>query len=148
MKLSFFIFLLFSIACVSEHSTATPTSPQQAIQGSTVSFGGKTFLVELADTLEQRRRGLMFRTELAKDKGMLFSYDQESLHSIWMKNTKIPLDVVWISKDLRIVDKQTLYPCTSEPCPIFRPAQQAQFILEIAKDAYSGTIGEQVTIQR
>ena len=148
MRVITFLFCILTIACFTEHNTSTPKSVPQEISGSTVSFGGKTFQVELANTIEERRRGLMFRTELRKDKGMLFSYDQESFHSIWMKNTKIPLDVVWISKDMLIVDKQTLYPCENEPCPIFRPAKEAQYILEIAKGEYSGKKGEKVTIKR
>ena len=56
------------------------------------------FAVELADTPEQQARGLMFRTELADDKGMLFPFPRERVASFWMKNTVIPLDLIFVRR--------------------------------------------------
>ena len=61
--------------------------------------GDYTFTVEIADTGETRAQGLMFRTELAPDAGMLFDYHQEQMASFWMQNTLIPLDMIFISAD-------------------------------------------------
>lgn len=60
--------------------------------------GGKTLVVkvELADTPEKRERGLMFRKELADGQGMLFLFDEEGEHSFWMKDTLIPLDLIFV----------------------------------------------------
>ncbi len=55
--------------------------------------------VYLATTFEQKRRGLMFVRQLPERTGMLFVYDDESLHSMWMKNTFIPLDIVFARRD-------------------------------------------------
>ena len=57
------------------------------------------FSVYLATTFEQQRRGLMFVRHLPERTGMLFVYDDESLHSMWMKNTFIPLDIVFARRD-------------------------------------------------
>lgn len=58
-----------------------------------------TFEIYLATTFEQQRRGLMFVRQLPEKAGMLFVYDDESLHSMWMKNTYIPLDIVFARRD-------------------------------------------------
>jgi uncharacterized membrane protein (UPF0127 family) len=67
--------------------------------------GGKdvAFEVEVADTPAKREMGLMYRRELAADHGMLFIFPDESVLTFWMKNTPIPLDMVFIGSDLRIV---------------------------------------------
>lgn len=57
------------------------------------------FSVYLATSFEQQRRGLMFVRDLPPETGMLFVYDHESLHSMWMKNTYIPLDIVFARRD-------------------------------------------------
>jgi uncharacterized membrane protein (UPF0127 family) len=61
--------------------------------------GDFPFTVEFADTDAQRERGLMFRTELAPDAGMLFDYHHEEQTAFWMQNTMIPLDMVFIGAD-------------------------------------------------
>ena len=61
--------------------------------------GDFAFTVEIADTEQLRERGLMFRTSLAPDAGMLFDYHKEQQAAFWMQNTLIPLDMVFISAD-------------------------------------------------
>jgi uncharacterized membrane protein (UPF0127 family) len=63
------------------------------------SKGDFPFAVEIADTEASRERGLMFRTSLAPDAGMLFDYHHEQQTSFWMQNTLIPLDMIFISAD-------------------------------------------------
>ena len=63
-----------------------------------------TFVVEVAKTIEERRSGLMYRKKLLNNEGMLFVFPQERIIQLWMKNTYIPLDVIFISENKVIVD--------------------------------------------
>jgi uncharacterized membrane protein (UPF0127 family) len=64
--------------------------------------GAHRFTVEVASTPEQQERGLMFRTSLAGDRGMIFPWDSQQPATFWMKDTLIPLDIVFIGVDGRI----------------------------------------------
>lgn len=65
--------------------------------------GRLEFTVEIADNVDQRAQGLMFRRHLAPDAGMLFVYPDDRVISMWMKNTFIPLDMVFVAADGRVV---------------------------------------------
>ena len=96
-----------------------------------VCFGGECFLVELAKTQSEREQGLMFRESLDIEKGMLFIYDEEGSYVFWMKNTLIPLDLIWLNSKREIVDiKYNAQPCT-DPCEFLIPQKPAKYILEI-----------------
>lgn len=88
--------------------------------------------MEVADTESSRLRGLMFRQSLDQDSGMLFIFEKEGRTGFWLKNVLFPLDIIWISKDKKIVDIQSdLPPCKSDDCLIYYPGKDASFGLEI-----------------
>lgn len=87
--------------------------------------------VELADTPELRQRGLMFREYLPEWSGMLFVFDEEWHYPFWMKNTLIPLDMIWFNEDKIVVDIQRAEPCTTDQCPEYVPRDNASYVLEI-----------------
>lgn len=88
-------------------------------------------IVEIADSPEERQVGLMNRSKLAVDAGMLFVFDEMQIHSFWMKKTLIPLDAIWIGDNLHVMDIQTMVPCTQEPCTLYTPALPAKYVLEV-----------------
>ncbi len=97
-----------------------------------VCFREHCFAVELATTPKQRQQGLMFRESLGLDQGMLFIFPTEESHSFWMKNTHLSLDIIWVSKDKRVVFiKKDAKPCMEDSCPIINPSQAALYVLEV-----------------
>jgi uncharacterized membrane protein (UPF0127 family) len=99
---------------------------------SRVCFGSECFTVELALTPEQQSRGLMGRESLGPDKGMLFVFQEEGPHPFWMKNTLIPLDMVWMdSQGIVVFLAQDVQPCKADPCPAVNPSRNARYVLEV-----------------
>jgi uncharacterized protein len=84
-----------------------------------------TLEVELAQTEQQQQRGLMERTELGKNRGMLFVFDQEQPLWFWMKNTLIPLSIAYIDGSGTIVDIQDMQPLDETLYPSAVPAKYA-----------------------
>lgn len=85
--------------------------------------------VELARTNEERTRGLMFRESLGADAGMLFLYEEESVHRFWMRNTLIPLDMIFISGDHRVVG--VVANAEPQTDTLRQVGQPSQFVLEV-----------------
>src|SRR3989338_1279150 len=96
-----------------------------------VCFEDTCFNVEIVDTSAEREIGLMNRAELDSDSGMLFIFESEGNYPFWMKNTLIPLDMIWIDKNNSIVDIETALPCEADPCPVISPSGDALYVLEI-----------------
>ena len=109
----------------------TLLSPQNQ-NPSRVCFSGSCFSVELAVTPDQQATGLMNRKSLDQDKGMLFIFSQDGVYPFWMKDTLIPLDMIWMDSSGRVVfigrDEQ---PCSPVECPSINPGVPARYVLEI-----------------
>ncbi len=76
--------------------------------------------VELALTNDAQARGLMAVEEIPENYGMVFAWADSGIHSFYMKDTLIPLDIAWWDEDGEIVDIQTMEPCTEDPCQNLR----------------------------
>ena len=88
--------------------------------------------IEIAATPDEKSWGLMGRRTLGENQGMLFVFPDQAVHDVWMKNTYLPLDVVFLSADGHIVSiLENLQPCLHEPCEIYSPQVAANFMLEL-----------------
>lgn len=97
-----------------------------------VCFAEHCFTVEIADEPDEHRRGLMFRESLPPENGMLFIFDREARYGFWMKNMRIPLDIIWLDRNMRIVFIQkNAQPCSDGPCKSYRPSAAARYVLEL-----------------
>ncbi len=89
---------------------------------------------EVADTDEKKRRGLMGRRALAEGEGMLFPYVKNVSPAFWMKNMKLPLDILFIRADGVIADvANNVPPCpeTTVTCPLYFPQEPVRTVLEV-----------------
>ena len=97
---------------------------------------GSRIVLELALTDEEKAQGLMFRDSLPADRGMLFVFPDDGIHPFWMKNTFIPLDMVWLSASGAVVEvRADVPPCRLEPCPSYANSRAARAVLELAAGA-------------
>ena len=100
----------------------------------TISFveAKQDFKVEIADTAAKKTLGLMNRENLPQDSGMLFIVEDESKKSFWMKNTLIPLDIIFINSNLEIVKIQkNAQPCKTIACGTYSSEKSAKYVVEI-----------------
>ena len=104
---------------------------------------------EVAKTAAQRSRGLMNRTQAPKD-GMLFVFPGTTTGGFWMKNTLVPLTIVFFDSAGKRVRKLSMVPCRKDPCPIYDPGRPYRFALELpATDTRRGaTIGPRSALGR
>lgn len=87
--------------------------------------------VEVADTPEKQDLGLMKRTTLDKDSGMLFVFRDPGILTFWMKDTLIPLDIVFFDGQGNYLSSTTMTPCAADPCPYYGSVKPSQLALEV-----------------
>jgi uncharacterized protein len=102
--------------------------------GGIVMAKGQRFLAEVARTPQEQARGLMYRQSLARDRCMIFIYDEDGSHAIWMKNCLIALDVAWVREDGTVVEtSERVPPCSpirGDDCPTYGGTVAARHFVE------------------
>ena len=97
-----------------------------------VCFGENCFYAEIVEKPEDVMLGLMFRKNLDKDRGMLFKFSEYKNHSFWMKNTLIPLDIIWLNENMEVVYiGENIQPCKEEICGGINPIEKSKYVLEL-----------------
>jgi uncharacterized membrane protein (UPF0127 family) len=109
-------------------------TPAPAVSGPRVILPSEAvYKVEVARTPEQQAQGLMFRESLPANSGMIFLFPEGGVHKFWMKNTMIPLDMIWMDPQGKVLFvSSNTPPCKADPCPNYGPDAPASSVLEIA----------------
>ena len=101
--------------------------------------GAHEYAVEVSDNKDTRTKGLMERDTLEKNKGMIFIFEEERIPAFWMKNMRFPLDMVFMDKNLKVVDYYENVPaCKADPCPHYLPNTNSKYVVEVN----AGTVKE------
>ena len=126
MKKIIFIFLflilfVFFIGCSKEQEETV-----------TITINNIEIEAEIADEPVELNTGLMLRDHLPAFNGMWFIFPQQDTLKFWMKNTLIPLDIIYVDNGYKIVDiKHNVPPCDTSPCPTYPSILPAQYVLEV-----------------
>jgi len=126
-KFSFILLLIFA---------ASPLAALESFPRASFMLKDKLYELEIADTQARKSQGLMFRKALASNAGMLFYFNESGGLYIWMKNTLIPLTVLWLDDHARVIHIERLQPCKADPCPSYGPDQPARYVIELHADEW------------
>jgi uncharacterized protein len=128
--LGFFIAYMFSFKEPQQtNSTTTAANNLLVIHGK---GNDVTINVEYATTPVEQAQGLMFRQSLNQSSGMLFVFQGDDMRTFWMKNTLIPLDMIFIAQNMTIVNiAKDAMPCVQDPCHVYDSGRPARYVLEV-----------------
>lgn len=100
--------------------------------GPYVELKGHVYTIEVAADDASRAHGLMDRTSMDINHGMLFVFDDDAPRVFWMKNTKIPLDMMFFDADAKLISVQhNVPPCLADPCAGYSSGAPARYVLEL-----------------
>ncbi|MFB2976616.1 DUF192 domain-containing protein [Microseira sp. BLCC-F43] len=134
-------------------ATPSPTSQfrgQMLPISAQATIAGKTINLEVTRTPEQQALGLMYRTSLPDDRGMLFEFNPPHPVSFWMKNVKIPLDMIFLRQGVVRAIAANVPPCNAIPCPTYGPNTPIDQVIELRGGRASQLglrVGDRITVQ-
>ena len=122
---------ILSCALILALVSCSDEPPRLRLEKARLRAKGKTIIAELARKPEEQARGLMYRRSLGGSEGMLFVYNSPVMVSFWMKNTRIPLDMIWLDANKRVVFiYENALPC-KDICKSIVPSQNALYVVEV-----------------
>ena len=130
MRIAFLLLALAAASC----ACAPPAAPPAGLPRVSFPSRGAEAEVEVADTLEERERGLMFRDFLPPDRGMLFAYPDDRALGFWMKNCRLPLAAAFMDREGRILNIEEMAPgegVEDEDLRRYHSAGDARYVLEM-----------------
>jgi uncharacterized protein len=104
---------------------------KKIVDKESVCFENNCYFVKIANDDYEREKGLMNVESLDIDKGMFFIFEKEGIYNFWMKNTLIPLDIIWIDEDMIVVHIAKALPCEVLECQVYSSSEEAKYVLEI-----------------
>lgn len=111
--------------------TSSTTKPDTGYKRIDVVVNGVPLVADVAETGEQRSKGLAIKDTLAENESMLFVFSKENDYQFWMKDMKFPIDIIWLNSDRKVVHiEHSLEPCNPDGCPLYSPNAKAQYVLE------------------
>lgn len=117
--MNFFVAAWMSIFLFSCSLSSPILKPQFLSISAKVQIADRPIELEVAKTPEQQNTGLMYRTFLADNRGMLFQFKPARLVNFWMKNCQISLDIIFIRDGAVTAIQAEALPCTADPCPTY-----------------------------
>ena len=100
-----------------------------------VCFKKQCVNVEIVQSNDELARGLKYRSSLGQDSGMLFIFPKPGRYDFWMKETLIPLDIIWLDEQKKVIDiANHVLPCQQIQCPTYGPSQMSRYVLEVNAD--------------
>jgi uncharacterized membrane protein (UPF0127 family) len=147
-KLRGFVLLLALISplfasCDEKPST---TQPQSNLRTITMQIGRQTFTLEVADTEPTRETGLMNRDSMPANHGMIFVFEDEEERGFYMKNTRFPLDILFIDGNGKVVSSKSMKPYDLRTTPSDAPAKYAIELNAGAAQSSGVSVGDQLNI--
>ncbi len=128
-----------------ENNTGVANS---GLEENALTVGAAVLQVEIAQTAEQKITGLSHRPSLAEGRGMLFIFDTDDTHGIWMKDMRFPIDIIWIDAAMKVVHIEKSVAPNTYP-EVFTSPTPARYVLEVPAGYTKGRIhiGDTVTLK-
>ena len=128
--------LLTTLGCAGTQPGSSTLVPTVGPDAALVRIGDVTYSVDLAIQPEERRQGLSGREHMAKDSGMLFVFEEEQQLYFWMKEMRLPLDIIWIDADCRLLEVAAEVPTPppnagNDGIPRVQSPSPARYVLEV-----------------